>query len=744
MLLASWTLHLHSLMQEGLKQRSLMATQEFYAPGAEMFAGQEFRIEALLRHLDIYRLKLNKEGQLLPGEMKVLTGVDCREQWPEHAPSALHCLEIVFTASPFANEQHWLAIWQEPDRIARWLHVDNGNLATNFSLPPLRFAQFQANQAILRRELPLSHYPAICLEAVLAIEDPQFLEHQGFSLRSILRAIFKNLQAGRKAQGGSTITQQLVKNYFLSHQKTYSRKIKELLLAILIELRWSKDEILAAYLNEIYMGQNGVFEVRGFAAAAEHYFAKQLESLNAAECSLLAAILNSPGSYNPFRYPERAKARRDLVLQKLRDSKVLSKTELTRWQSYSLVSARELQHLDPAPYYLDAVKEELKSLGLAEQKNLKILTGLHLEAQSAATKIISEGIIRLEKNNKSIQKWRKEGKELQGVLISADPRTGLVRALVGGRSYKSSPYNRALLAKRQIGSLMKPFVYLSAMENPGALGYRLQPLTELSDTPFSYPYEGQEWQPRNYDNKFRGTVPAYYALKNSLNIPTARLAIASGLENLVDLSYRLGVSSPLTALPSLSLGAFELRPIEVLQSFTSLAALGTYRPLHFVLRVEDSEGRLLYSHQPQQEQRVAAEWASILVGMMKTSLQSGTARGVRAKGFLAPAAGKTGTTSDYHDAWFAGFTPNHSSIVWLGYDDNSSHKLTGASGAVPLWTDYMRAVQVFFPLTDFAWPESVETVNIRPASVIANPLLHDELAEQKDLELVFLKGQGPK
>ncbi|MAF89753.1 MAG: penicillin-binding protein 1B [Bdellovibrionaceae bacterium] len=744
-ILASWTIHLNQVINQALQERTLTPTQEFFALGNQVFLGQNIRIESLLSDLEVYRLKLSKTGVLLDGELRLLKKEQCQARLPNIDKDFVHCLELRFRKNFVENSQsHLLIAWENADTINHIENLNNQEEEIVADFPPIRFAQYIGDKSILRRNMELGEFPAICLNAVLAIEDPRFLEHQGFSFRSIGRAIIKNIQAGRKAQGGSTITQQLVKNYFLTHQKTYTRKLKELIMAVLLEIRSSKDNILQAYLNEIYMAQNGVFEVRGFAAASEHYFAKEVEKINTAECALLAAILNSPGRYNPFKNPDNAKARRSLVLSKLKEEGILNDNEFEKWDNYPLPSNQSVVRLDPAPYFLDAVRDELQELKIDSGKNLKVITSLNLNAQAAARKALKNGLNNLEKWRKNLKKNVEEGKKLQGAILSVDPLNSYVSSMVGGRDYRTAPFNRALRAKRQVGSIMKPFVYLSALESfrPETNEF-YTPITELPDEKITYDYDNQSWTPRNYDKKFRGKVPLYYALKNSLNAPTANLGIESGLDNIVDVAYRLGVRSKLFPYPSLTLGAYELHPVEVLQAYAALARFGEIRDLKFVVQAYDSENQMIYKAENNPKQVIAKENAAVLVGMLKQTIETGSGQVVRKLGFERPAAGKTGTTSDYHDSWFAGFTPYHAAIVWVGYDDNTPHGLTGASGAAPIWANYMKSIQHLLPDRDFSWPEGVSVVDLYPSDYSTNEELKQSEEFNQKVQLIFRKGNEP-
>ena len=747
MVLASWTIHLNNTIDSSLKEKQLIPIQEFYALGSQVFVKERITRDKLIEDISQYKLYESNKKTLLQGEYQKLSQLQCLNKYgPLFEENPTHCLEVYFNQH-FSEEypKQFLIAWVSPDEIYQIENLRNKEKEQVIEFPPLLFAQYYGENPILKRQVELGQFPAICLNAVLAIEDPNFLDHKGFSIKSIARAAIRNIQAGRKAQGGSTITQQLVKNYFLSHKKSYIRKIKELIMAVLLEMKSSKDDILEAYLNEIYMAQNGVFEVRGFAAASEHYFGKRVEDANPAECSLLAAILNSPGRYNPLRNPDKALARRERVLEKLEQQSIINKEELNTWKQFPLPKKEARQVLDPAPYFLEAVKAQITELGISEEQSLKIITSLNLRAQRAAKKAVQEGVEGLESWFKHLKDKKEQGKNLQAAIVSVDPLNGYVSALIGGRSFRTSPYNRILMAKRQVGSIMKPFVYLTALENFNPeTGEVYSPVSIIPDERFSYSYDQQSWTPQNYDKKYRGNVPMFYALKESLNAATAKLGIDIGLENIIDVAYRLGIKSHLSPLPSLSLGAYELHPYEVLQAYATLSRLGEKTELSFIAHVFDSKNNKLYEHSISKEQMIAREHAAVLVGMLKQTIENGTGAVVRKSGFDYPAAGKTGTTSSYHDAWFAGFTPFHVAVVWLGYDDNTSHGLTGATGAAPIWAKYMKEIATQYPPQDFRWPDSVSKISLDPYFQEKLGVPYNDDKPLQEIDLIFKKGNEPQ
>lgn len=602
-------------------------------------------------------------------------------------------------------------------------------------LTPQLFAQFYDGEPILRKVIQIGDAPLECLQAVTAIEDSQFLEHKGVSVTGLARAAMRNLFSGRYAQGGSTITQQLVKNYFLTPEKTLKRKISELFMAILLEANADKDQILSSYLNVVYMGQRGPFQVIGLSAGSDYYFSKPLEKLNLSECALLAAIINSPGRYNPFTQTENAKKRRDFVLSRMVETQMITPEQSLSAQSAPMPAAPTLRLSDPAPYFIQALFRELKKLNISPENGLKIYSTLDVEAQNLAQIKTLEHVQNLEKNNKNITKIKEQGKNIEASLISVDVQTGEILALVGGRQYVKTQYNRVLDAHRQVGSIMKPFVYLTALESKDAHGEPYTPTTIIDDVAFSYKYEGQSWSPKNYTGEFYGPVPLFYALKNSLNAATAKVGIQVGLSNVVDVAKRAGIESEIQPYPSLTLGAFEIFPWEVATGMLTIARFGEKMPITSIRTVQKLDGQLLYKHEPKTSSEFSPQVVARLVSMMKQTLKTGTGRVATLLGFNLPAAGKTGTTSDTKDTWFAGFTPYVLTITWTGYDDNTPSTLTGASGALPLWTQFMKSYATKYPAEDFKWPDGTEKFYVTPAELKSwVPKANDiELAEPTEL-----------
>lgn len=603
-------------------------------------------------------------------------------------------------SSPGGQIQIRSAVWDEEGRVHLF---ENGHpFHGTWPLEPELFAQFYGEAPILRRKVTLGEVPMMCLDTLLAIEDSDFLKHQGFSARAIARAFWTNVRSGRISQGGSTITQQLVKNYFLTPEKTLRRKFRELILSILLEWHLSKEEILETYLNVIYMGQNGAYQVRGYGAASDHYFNKPIGQLQLSECALLAALVNSPGRFDPQKNPERALERRSRVLERSVELELISSEQAEEAKEQPLPRAQRRAQRDPAPYFVQSVISQLRALGFPLEEGLKVYTTLDFQHQTQAQKTLQEGLKNLD------QRFTKEGQSpLQGAVLSVHIPTGAVLSLQGGRSYVRSQFNRVVDSKRLVGSTSKPFVYLTALEEEFFNGNEepFGPFTMLQDEPFEWRYDRQSWKPENYSRTFRGPVPAVEALALSLNVPTVQLGQAVGLKALEEIFHEVGLLQKGQAiLPSHILGSMQLSPWGLAQAYLPLARRGLQTQLHSFVRVEDLAGEVLWAHEPQERAVAQEDNALVMVSMLQQVFDWGTAHRVsRARGWSGPAAGKTGTTNDTRDSWFVGFTPEILTVVWVGRDDNTPTALTGASGALPIWVEFMKNIPR--KRGEFSWPE---------------------------------------
>lgn len=733
-LFAQWLYRLNDSIDQQLLKKQFTPSIELLSAPEKFFKDQTLTEQRLWNAFNIRRYRERKPGEtVLTKDFAKLNKDQCEQKISNHFTNEIEsCAEFRNTAGEW-----FLIALTSSFKIFDVFGGSPPESVTLTELEPMIFAQYYGSDPILRTIVELGDTPPLCLNALLAIEDSTFLEHGGVNIKSIGRAFLKNITAGRVVQGGSTITQQLVKNYFLSHERTFVRKFKELFMAILLETKKTKDSILEAYINEIYMGQNGPFQIHGFSSAAEFYFGKKLTDLNLPECALTAAIVNGPGVFSPFLSPQKATDRRKLVLEKMVEQNIISQQDMAVALLEPLPTAPQKLLSEPAPFFVDAVMKKVVEMGFDLKQGLKIETTLDLQAQEAAQKSVREGIDSLEKSYKSLQQLKEQGKNLEALLVSANPTNGYIQAIVGGRNFKKSQFNRAIQSRRQVGSVMKPFVYLTAIEAKDANGNPYTPLSLVDDSKFTTEYDKQSWSPDNFENKYFGVVPLYFALAKSLNCATARLGIEIGLKNIVTTAMDFGITSDIKPFPAMTLGAFELSPLEVLESYNAFARLGEHIPLTMIRNIKSINDDLLYEHTIEREQVFDSADVAVLVGMLKNNMINGSGSGATLMGFTHPSGGKTGTTNDKKDAWFAGFTPLHTAVVWVGYDDNTSHGLTGAQGAVPIWTNYMKQTAATYPPLDFRWPENVtvRTVDVETQKSLNVPEKPDR--PLSDIQLVF-------
>ena len=570
------------------------------------------------------------------------------------------------------------------DRLDTIENMDNNRQFGFFRLDPRLITMLQSANGEQRLFVKRNGFPDLLVDTLLATEDRHFYEHDGISLYSIGRAVLANLTAGRTVQGASTLTQQLVKNLFLSSERSYWRKINEAYMALIVDARYSKDRILELYMNEVYLGQSGDNEIRGFPLASLYYFGRPVEELSLDQQALLVGMVKGASVYNPWRNPKLALERRNLVLRLLQQQQVIDQ------ELYDMLSARPLGVqprggvISPQPAFMQMVRQELQAkLGdkVKDLSGVKIFTTFDSVAQDAAEKAATEGIPALKKQRKL--------PDLETAMVVVDRFTGEVRAMVGGAEPQFAGYNRAMQARRSIGSLAKPATYLTALSQPNQ--YRLN--TWIADAPISIRLSnGQTWSPQNDDRRYSdsGKVMLVDALTRSMNVPTVNLGMALGLPAVVDTWTKLGApKNQLNAVPSMLLGALNLTPIEVAQAFQTIASGGNRAPLSALRSVIAEDGTVLYQSYPQAERAVPAPAAYMTLWTMQQVVQRGTGRQLGAKYPGLHLAGKTGTTNNNVDTWFAGIDGGQVTITWVGRDNNQPTKLYGASGAMSIYQRYL-------------------------------------------------------
>ncbi len=577
-----------------------------------------------------------------------------------------------------------------------------------------------------RDPIPLGRVPPIVVEAVLAAEDGRFYGHWGVNLIAFVRAAIRNLRAGGVEQGASTITMQLARNLFLDQSRTLERKLKEIVLAIRLERSFSKDEILELYLNRIYFGEGAY----GVQAASMRFFGKNLSELSIAEAATLAGLPANPAAFSPVRHPEAAEGRRNRVLRLMRTQEKITEKVYNAALGESLVVRSSGSSVGEAPYFLEYVRIQLASrLGSDRvyEGGLTVRTTLDLELQRAAEQAVERHCREIEEDHlyrETFESFR-EGKRsaegstpyLQAALIAVEPQTGRILAMVGGRSYQDSRFNRAVQARRQPGSAFKPFIYALALKSG------MTPYSVVVDEPVSYPmgYRASMgvWSPKNFGNKYSGPVTLRTALAKSINIPSVKLLERVGPRTAVDFARACGIQGEIPPYLSLALGTAEVTPLEIASAYGAWINEGMLVSPISILSVEDPLGSSIEDNRPATREVLDERTSGLLVGMLRAVVDNGTAAPARSKmGFTAPAAGKTGTTDDYTDAWFIGAIPRCVCAVWVGFDEKRTigSGMTGAKAALPIWVDFMKEAVRHNGEEPFSVPAGVVEVKICPDS----------------------------
>ena len=609
----------------------------------------------------------------------------------------------------------------------------DGREVESVALVPPLVASYYGTDFRERRPVSAAEVPDDLIHAVLAAEDARFYRHAGVSFSGMARAAWVNTRGRGLRQGGSTLTQQLVKNLYLTQERTFTRKAQEIVLSLLLEARYSKQEILEAYLNEIYLGASSGVSLMGVGAASRAYFGKDVSQLDLGEAAVLAGMISSPASYSPLGHPERCRKRRDWVLARMQALRLAEPERVTRALALPVVVAPEPVVRRRTPYFADAMALEAeRRFGISDLPDggYALFSTLDWSDQRAAQQAVDQGLTALEKS------WEKghRGAPLQAALVSVDPGEGGILAYVGGRQYTRSQFDRAGQAHRQAGSAFKPIVYAAACESR-----KVTPATFLEDNPRTVRQGRLVWSPKNDDGTFHGWVSVRAALEHSYNPATARLALQVGMEKVVELARQMGVVAPMDPFPSVALGAVEVTPVELATVYATLAAGGVRPPVHGLEAVRDRHGKAVAGTALPERERVLTPQATFLVtAMLQGVINHGTGVGARSQGVVGELAGKTGTTNRRRDAWFAGYSPDRASAVWVGYDDNSPTHLSGARGALPIWSRFTVAVRPPGGYAGFRAPAGVSSAVIDPTTgMLATEYCPNVLTE------FFLQGSVP-
>jgi penicillin-binding protein 1B len=628
---------------------------------------------------------------------------------------------------------------------------DHGQSLASYELEPLLITGLSEDANRTKRRLvTYDEIPPNLVQAVLAIEDRRFFEHSGVNYWRLMEAVFHDVTTGQKQQGGSTLTMQLARGFFLSPEKRIKRKMIEIIITFQLEHRFSKKQIFEMYANQINLGQRGSFSIDGFGEASQAYFGKDVRQLDLAECALLAGIIQRPNYFNPFRHADRTIERRNLVLDSMVETGAITKDQDERAKAEPMHLSAASVDASEAPYFVDLVRDQLaQKLGERDfnREGLRIYTSLDPDLQRAATAavdstmhVVDEQVDRLHAREKKL------GQSYiypQVALVALNPHTGQVLAMVGGRSYGNSQLNHAV-ARRPTGSIFKPFVYAAAFAT-AAEGTMLSgqnkpfsPLTLLSDEPTTYGGgTAQEYTPHNFHNEYHGQVTAREALQRSLNNATISLASMVGFDRVASLARDAGIRSA-RGTPSVAIGTYDAEPLEMAGAYTVFANNGVHLDPWMLASVRTPTGDIISDYSPASRQVLDPRVAYLTTSLMQNVINSGTGAVVRQRGFLAPAAGKTGTS---HDAWFAGFTSNLLCIVWVGNDDYTDVNIEGAHAAAPIWAEFMKKAVLlpqYSDTHDFSAPEGVEIVKIDKVSY----LLSDETCPD-GYNIAFLSGTAP-
>jgi penicillin-binding protein 1B len=665
----------------------------------ELQTGRGLKPNELVQRLnDIGYAERTKAAE--PGQFSV-AGLSVTLMTRPEAPAKPHIYRVDFSksASP----------------VVAKITADGGAVVKSVTLEAPMLAALAPGEK--RRLTPLTNIPRHVVDAILTIEDRRFYEHPGVDPVRMVGALVTNMRGDRPyLEGASTITQQIIKNFFLTPDKSYVRKVQEQYMALVLESRFNKEQILELYLNDVVLGQRGPFEIHGVAEGARIFFGKDIRNVTLAEAATMAGLIQSPSFLSPFRNPDRARERRNVVLKEMADVEVITRDEAVRASKEPLrVATRSLEN--EAPYFVDYVSQQVgeKFSGLLKRdRAVDVYTTLDLHLQRFAQEAVDEGIAQVDK----ILSKKKKG-QAQVALIAVDPTTGEILALVGGRAYNASQYNRAVMARRQPGSAFKPFVYLAAFEQTAAGTTHLTPATIVADEPTTFMFEEKPYDPANYQGEYDGPVTLRRALALSRNVVAIKVAEATGYPNVAGLWQRVGLGTPAQPFPSIALGVFEVTPLELVTAYTIFTNGGSIRPLQAITRIVDNGNETAVPGAPLKPV-TRPDVTFLVTNLMRSVINEGTAASVRSQ-FNNDAAGKTGTTNDLRDAWFMGFTPTLLTAVWVGFDDNQPIGLSGSQAALPIWTGFMKRALAGRPKESFSTPPGIVFVDIdRSSGKIAN------------------------
>ena len=604
-------------------------------------------------------------------------------------------------------------------KVTQIISLADNTERTEYTLEPELISNLFDKNREKRRLVRYEDIPAVLVHAVVSAEDKRFFQHSGFDPVRIIKAAYVDMREHRYAQGASTLSQQLARSFWLESDKTWRRKIPEVLITMHLEQKLTKEQIFEYYANQVPLGQRASFGIRGFGEAAQVYFGKDISRLTLPEAATLAGLIQQPSFTNPFRWPERARQRRNVVLKLMHENKYISDEEYEQAIASQLVLAKQGPESMDAPYFVDIVNDTLmdKFPDYKFQSNsYRVYTTLDLNLQRDAAEAVRIGMEEADKRIKGRKKKDPKYPDPQCALIALDAQTGEVKALIGGRNYGTSQLNR-ILAKRQPGSSFKPFVYAAAL-NTGLAGGNpvLTPASMIQDEPTTFMFDGRPYEPANFEHKFYGAVSMRDALAHSLNVATVKLAEETGYGAVVDLARRAGLNLDIQPTPAVALGAYEVTPLEIAGGYTIYANHGIYSKPYFVASIASDHGSTIFDNKQEHREVLDPRVAFLMDQLLEEVVRSGTGASVWGRGINFPVAGKTGTS---HDGWFAGFTSKLLCVVWVGFDDNRELNLEGAKSALPVWTEFMKRAhehREYRNVTEFEAPAGVVSVQIDPLS----------------------------
>jgi penicillin-binding protein 1B len=605
-------------------------------------------------------------------------------------------------------------------KISQITSLEDNTSRSQYQLEPELITSLSGPNREKRRIVKFADIPRVVVDAITSAEDKRFFQHSGIDPIRIVKAAYVDLKEGRKEQGASTLSQQLARGFWLDNDKRWTRKIAEIIITLELEQKLSKEQIFEDYANLVYLGWRGSFEIHGFGEAAEAYFGKDLSQISIPEAATLAGMIQRPSYFNPYKFPERTRDRRNIVLSLMHQNDLISDRDYELAVDSPLTVARGSAQSVDAPYFVDLVDDALQSKfqdANFRSGAFRIYTTLDMNLQRAAAEAVRVGMQSVDEQIRKQRRFRGQPiPEPQVALIALDPHTAEIKAVIGGRNYGVSQLNHAV-AKRQPGSIFKPFVYAAALNTAVQGGpHILTTSTEVMDEPTTFWFDGKPYEPSNFKHEFHGMVTLREALAHSMNVATVKVAEMVGYDAVVDMANRAGMNYKIQPTPAVALGAYEITPIEAAGAYTIFSNQGNYVKPSFLTLVRSQDGQVLYKNQIEQKQVLDPRVAYLMTNLMEEVLRTGTAAAVRARGFTVPAAGKTGTS---HDGWFAGYTSELMCIVWVGFDDNRELDLEGAHSAAPIWAEFMKRALQFREYRDaqeFVAPEGVVSVEIDPES----------------------------